>query len=606
MKITVPGQLRRHAAKGLDPKTRGESALQAACRKEVERLEYAGKSFLVTSDIELTNDALGAALEIAREWMTSSNGNNQRAGLSVLKAHELDYEPDDPREIRTEVKAPKSLAEMYQGAAKPATEVLTEDIKRLNWSTGVSGRVRPETLAWLIERARYWAGMHPTPSIQKAAKKFTVTYGERHESLQRMIASTLEIEDETEAPASEPKRLILVSCGGKKLDTDRALARAMYVGNYHLACRAAADVMGEWTMILSAKYGLVGLDDEIDAYDVRPTDPEAITSEELTKQATDLEILDAHVTVLGGSDYVKLVRQVWPDAEAPLSGGIGQQLKQLAKIYKGEVLEDDERQAPAAEPGRQIGRRKMMSFVQWSDRPKYLHFYGTAKAKQKPNPEGIFVYSTWTEATDGFNLLKSVETGELVATVHSNSYIWAAHPDPSEIPAPEVEEKEEEPAAEPERSFRNELRLIPGVPSLNRPISKVVWFGGKVRKNASGPSEKWRQASISYVGEGEYEVWDLATEETLLRCKGNAWIAWGPVVEAPVVEVQEPEEMEEIEEPAPVETEPEPAPEPTPAPKPQQRYEVPENFLYMAEEADTETARAWWKRRCERYAETGE
>lgn len=49
------------------------------------------------------------------------------------------------------------------------------------------------------------------------------------------------------------------------------------------------------------------------------------------------------MTVLGGERYVKAVRQIWPDAEAPLVGGIGQQLRQLAGMYGGEVLAPDEK-----------------------------------------------------------------------------------------------------------------------------------------------------------------------------------------------------------------------------------------------------------------------
>ncbi|MFG3582551.1 DUF6884 domain-containing protein [Streptomyces sp. NPDC047990] len=612
MMITVPGQLRRHVADKLDPKTRGERELKEACRKEVLALVGAGKSFLVTSAFELTNEELGAALDIAREWTTSSNGNNQRAGLSLLKAHELDYEPDDPREIRTEIKAPKSLAEMYQGAAKPATEVLTEDIKRLSWSTGVSGRVRPETLAWLVDRAAYWAGAHPTPSIQRAAKKFRDTHQERNESLQRRITGYLEIEEpeeETEAPASEPKRLILVSCGGKKLDTPSTAAGEMYVGSYHKACRKAADTLGEWVMILSAKYGLVGLDDTIDAYDVRASDPEAITAEELAKQVRDLEIEDAHVTILGGSDYVKLVRQVWPDAEAPLSGGIGEQLHQLATIYKGEALEDDEDQAPE-KAGPEITKRRMMDFVQWNDQPTYFHYAGLAKKKAT---EPRLVYSIWTQSNEGKNLLRDAETHEPIVAVHSSSHIWAAPADPSEIPAPVVEEPEEVEEPEgPENWYATDLRLIGGLPSLHNPVSKVIWYGGQLTKSQQQPRQAWRKVSVSYIGESEYEIWDLATEDTILRCKARTRIAWGYVTEKD--DDQEPVEVEvqEAEEPAPVEEAPEPEPVKDPlinllaetAP-PKGGYEVPANFLELAEDGNTEAAKRYWKRRCIEYARTG-
>ncbi|MFF4557150.1 DUF6884 domain-containing protein [Streptomyces sp. NPDC001422] len=607
MKITVPGQLRRHVAKELDPQTRGERNLQDACRKEVLALVGAKKSFLVTSDIELTNDALGAALDIARGWLNSSNGNNVQAARSLLKAHELDYEPDDPREIRTEIKTPKSLAEQIKASSthREVPDVLTEDFAQLSWATGMSGRVRPETLAWLMERAHYWAGMHPTASVQRAAKKFVTTHEERHERLQRMIASTLDIEDEEEpeTPAPERKRLILVACGGKKLDTPSTAAGEMYVGSYHKACRKAADALGDWVMILSAKYGLVGLDDAIDAYDMRIGDPGAITPEELTKQARDLEILDADVTVLGGSAYADLASQVW-EVDRPVSGGIGQQLKQLAEIYKGEVLEDDEDQAPE-KTGPEIAKHKMMKFVQWNDKPTYFHYAGLAKKKAT---EPRLVYSIWTQSNEGKNLLRDATTHEPIVAVHSSSHVWAAPADPSEIPAPEVEEpKEPEKPEEPARWFVNDLRLIPGTPSLHRPSTKDVWFGGKVARSRTRPSERWRRATISYIGESEFDVCDTSTGDLLLRCKGNVRIAWGPVEG---IQEAEPETTPEV--PAPVEeSEPEPElepePEPTPDPEPMHEgpYEVPENFLELAEEANTDAAKRYWKARCERYAKTG-
>jgi hypothetical protein len=92
-------------------------------------------------------------------------------------------------------------------------------------------------------------------------------------------------------------------------------------------------------------------------------------------------------------------------------------------------LQDDERQGQD-DPGRKFGKLKMMEFIQWTDRPVYLHFAGTDKGKQKASPDGRLVSSTWTEATDGYNMLKDAVTSEAIASVHSNSYIWAADCDP--------------------------------------------------------------------------------------------------------------------------------------------------------------------------------
>lgn len=129
------------------------------------------------------------------------------------------------------------------------------------------------------------------------------------------------------------RRVVVVSCGGKKCDRPVAPAGEMYVGRYHLACREAAATLtadGGLVLILSSKYGLLRLTRMIAQYDMQPDSPKAVTPEKLRRQARRLGILDADVTVLGGRQYVELTREVWPGAHAPLKGGIGQQLQQLA------------------------------------------------------------------------------------------------------------------------------------------------------------------------------------------------------------------------------------------------------------------------------------
>lgn len=136
-------------------------------------------------------------------------------------------------------------------------------------------------------------------------------------------------------------RVVIVPCGGKKQDdTTVCEAGEMYVGSYHQACRRAAEVLagdGGRVLILSAKYGLVGLSHYIARYDLRAGDPGTISGEALREQAHKMYVTGAHVTALGGAEYVRLAREVWPDAETPLSGcrGIGEQLARLAGIYQG-------------------------------------------------------------------------------------------------------------------------------------------------------------------------------------------------------------------------------------------------------------------------------
>ncbi|MFD9593109.1 DUF6884 domain-containing protein [Kitasatospora sp. NPDC059973] len=153
------------------------------------------------------------------------------------------------------------------------------------------------------------------------------------------------------------ERVIIVPCGGAKLD-DVAPAGEMYTGTYHRAARRAAEQLagpGGRVIILSAKYGLLPLDQWIRPYDLKAGDPGTVTPATLRHQAFALLLGGAEVTVLGGSAYVALARSVWPHAAAPLHGtrGIGEQMQRLASIAVGRQTDQaDAQQAPEpAAPG---------------------------------------------------------------------------------------------------------------------------------------------------------------------------------------------------------------------------------------------------------------
>lgn len=519
--IRVPGQIRRHVLKNVTPKTQGERDLMAACVAGAKELEAQEMSSLNTTDLHVTNAALGVALDIARGWLDSENGNNVMAGKSMLK-FELEYEPDDPREIRHEIKMPKSLsgqfAEQYGYDPKKwlkEDNVVRFDLDCMSWtSTGASGRVRAETLGWFLGKTDRLKD-HPRPAVQRAAKKFIATYTEPYETTQRLIKGYLAIDEDQESEPEkdiltaagfmeaihgrggseqQSKRLVVIACGGKKSDAPGKIpAEERYTGNYFTACRLAAEVMDGPTMVLSAKYGLIPLTEEIENYDVKLGDKDSIRLGSVRQQVEELGLEDAKVTVLGGEKYVKAARQIWPDAEAPLTGGIGKQLQQLAGVYEGEALEDDEH--------------------------------------QDQEPEG------------------------------------------------------------PAKWKSGELRNVMGLPGRYHSHGLVIWFGGKAGKRNPEPG-RWRRVNVIYTGEGRHDLNDVETGETVITCRMASQIHWAPA-QTPMRE----------EKPAAVE---ETAPRLTPAPamKPL-RFEVPENFLELAEEANTPQARAYWTRRCEEYRRYG-
>lgn len=132
--------------------------------------------------------------------------------------------------------------------------------------------------------------------------------------------------------------LVVIPCGSRKL-VRRTRAADMYVGSYHRACRKAADALQpDQLLILSARYGLLDLDDVIEPYDTAHGAADAITDQVLLKQATlrDIVRLDP-VVALGGARHVSLVRSIWPHARTPLAGtrGMGEQMARLAVLRNG-------------------------------------------------------------------------------------------------------------------------------------------------------------------------------------------------------------------------------------------------------------------------------
>ncbi|MFF3946850.1 DUF6884 domain-containing protein [Streptomyces sp. NPDC001902] len=134
--------------------------------------------------------------------------------------------------------------------------------------------------------------------------------------------------------------LVVIPCGSRKLD-HRARAADMYIGSYHRACRKAAEALQpDRLVILSARYGLLDLDDEIDPYDTPHGHADAVTDAVLRAQAEDLRIATVDpVVILGGARHVALAKAVWPHGLTPLSGtrGMGEQFARLAAMARAEA-----------------------------------------------------------------------------------------------------------------------------------------------------------------------------------------------------------------------------------------------------------------------------
>ncbi|MFB7906391.1 hypothetical protein ACFC1T_08190 [Kitasatospora sp. NPDC056076] len=198
--VEMPAQLRKWAVYKLTPETDGQHELVTLCKAVDE-----GRSNCA-SVIGLTNVALGAAVEIAREWRHSKNGNEVQAGRTLLKGYEMTYVPEDPRERRHEFKMPGSISNGVPGQLwqlKDRPEVVA-DLKGCSWTmSGASGRVTHETLGWLLE----WAEGHvraDSSAGQRAGRKFIATFRPAWEETGHLIAEHLgEGQQEPEKPVVE-------------------------------------------------------------------------------------------------------------------------------------------------------------------------------------------------------------------------------------------------------------------------------------------------------------------------------------------------------------------------------------------------------------------
>lgn len=126
--------------------------------------------------------------------------------------------------------------------------------------------------------------------------------------------------------------LIVVSCGSAKTDYTTN-AEHLYIGTpFKLAIKYAKSLVPrDQIRILSAKYGLLKLDDLAEPYRLRMGKPGSIVSNKVKSQAIAQGISSApKVVVFGGIDYYNLCAEVWPHAQR-LYEGIT--IDKITKLY---------------------------------------------------------------------------------------------------------------------------------------------------------------------------------------------------------------------------------------------------------------------------------
>jgi cytoplasmic iron level regulating protein YaaA (DUF328/UPF0246 family) len=133
------------------------------------------------------------------------------------------------------------------------------------------------------------------------------------------------------------RKIVLISCASKK-NEQRSKARDLYVStlfkkNLQYALKLAPDQI----FILSAKYGLVGLDEEIEPYDLTLN---TMSSSEIKQWASGIlrqlsekaDLQNDEFVFLAGEKYRKYLFPYLTNVEIPLKGlRIGEQLQHLGK-----------------------------------------------------------------------------------------------------------------------------------------------------------------------------------------------------------------------------------------------------------------------------------
>lgn len=114
---------------------------------------------------------------------------------------------------------------------------------------------------------------------------------------------------------------IIITCGSAKAIT-RSRAEKLYVGGHFKKCLAwaKAKVGAENVFIISAKYGLLKLDDMIEPYDLRMGQPGSVSTLVLLRQAEDLGIIDEEILSSAGADYQKPLVRVFQKIKFPFKG----------------------------------------------------------------------------------------------------------------------------------------------------------------------------------------------------------------------------------------------------------------------------------------------
>lgn len=136
------------------------------------------------------------------------------------------------------------------------------------------------------------------------------------------------------------KQIVLISCVSQKL-AQRAEAKDLYVSTlFKLNLKYAQKLDSDKIFILSAKHGLLSLEEEVDPYEQTLNTMSAIEVKQWADQVLDqirakCSIDETIFIFLAGERYRKYLLPHLKNVQIPLKGlGIGKQLQKLKELIE--------------------------------------------------------------------------------------------------------------------------------------------------------------------------------------------------------------------------------------------------------------------------------
>jgi hypothetical protein len=136
------------------------------------------------------------------------------------------------------------------------------------------------------------------------------------------------------------KKIVLISCVSKK-QVVKSKAADLYVSTlFKLGLQYARKLKPDVIFILSAKYGLVALDDEIEPYNVilnkmSVNERKAWADKVIRQLKLHVDLKKDHFTILAGERYRQYLLPHLHHHDIPLEGlSIGRQLQRLKKLLR--------------------------------------------------------------------------------------------------------------------------------------------------------------------------------------------------------------------------------------------------------------------------------